>query len=75
MSGCRKKTRIFQMVAFLICLMFLAPGLLFADEKEDPAAVAKRKAAWSPPEPKIKHGYAARYSRMVSSGSKGAVCT
>ena len=39
------------------------------------AELAQRKAAWRPPEPKIKHGYAARYSRMVSSGSTGAVCT
>jgi dihydroxy-acid dehydratase len=41
----------------------------------DEAELSKRKAAWRPPEPKIKHGYLARYSRMVSSGSKGAVCT
>jgi dihydroxy-acid dehydratase len=41
----------------------------------DEAELAKRRAAWQPPEPKIKHGYAARYSRMVSSGSQGAVCT
>jgi dihydroxy-acid dehydratase len=40
----------------------------------DEAELAKRQAAWQPPEPKIKHGYAARYSRMVSSGSRGAVC-
>ncbi len=40
----------------------------------DDAELARRKAAWRPPEPKIRHGYAARYSRMVSSGSKGAVC-
>jgi dihydroxy-acid dehydratase len=40
----------------------------------DDAELARRKAAWQAPEPKIKHGYAARYSRMVSSGSKGAVC-
>jgi dihydroxy-acid dehydratase len=38
------------------------------------AELKSRKAAWQPPEPKIKHGYAARYSRMVSSGSQGAVC-
>jgi dihydroxy-acid dehydratase len=38
------------------------------------AELAKRREAWRPPEPKIKHGYAARYSRMVSSGSQGAVC-
>jgi dihydroxy-acid dehydratase len=41
----------------------------------DEAELAKRKESWRPPEPKIKHGYAARYSRMVSSGSTGAVCT
>ena len=37
--------------------------------------LADRRAAWRPPEPKIQHGYLARYSRMVSSGSTGAVCT
>ena len=41
----------------------------------DEAELARRKAAWQRPEPKIKHGYLARYSRMVSSGSKGAICT
>ena len=45
MGGCRKKSIILQMVTFLICMMFLVPGLIFADEKEDPATVAKRKAA------------------------------
>ena len=40
----------------------------------DEAELAKRQAGWKAPEPKIKHGYAARYSRMVSSGSQGAVC-
>ncbi len=43
---------------------------LLVDEDE----MARRRAAWQPPEPKIKHGYAARYSRLVSSGSQGAVC-
>ncbi len=40
----------------------------------DDAELARRQAAWRPPEPKIKHGYLARYARMVSSGSTGAVC-
>ena len=40
----------------------------------DEAELARRQAAWKAPEPKIKHGYASRYSRMVSSGSQGAVC-
>ncbi len=40
----------------------------------DEAELAQRRAAWQAPEPKIKHGYAARYSRLVSSGSQGAVC-
>ena len=39
------------------------------------AELQRRRQAWRPPEPKIKHGYAQRYSRMVSSGSRGAVCT
>jgi len=43
---------------------------LLVDETE----LTRRQAAWKAPEPKIKHGYAARYSRMVSSGSQGAVC-
>jgi dihydroxy-acid dehydratase len=38
------------------------------------AELARRRQGWQPPAPKIKHGYAARYSRMVSSGSQGAVC-
>ncbi|RZB35212.1 MAG: dihydroxy-acid dehydratase [Desulfobacteraceae bacterium Eth-SRB1] len=35
--------------------------------------IKDRLAGWSPPEPKITHGYMARYSSMVSSASKGAV--
>ena len=33
----------------------------------------KRKKQWVAPEPKIKHGYAYRYSQMVTSASTGAV--
>jgi dihydroxy-acid dehydratase len=43
---------------------------LLVDEGE----LARRRDSWRAPDPKIKHGYAARYSRMVSSGSQGAVC-
>jgi dihydroxy-acid dehydratase len=35
--------------------------------------LAERRKHWTPPEPKIKHGYASRYSRLVTSGSQGAV--
>ncbi|MFZ5774247.1 MAG: dihydroxy-acid dehydratase [Thermodesulfobacteriota bacterium] len=35
--------------------------------------LAKRQAKWQPPAPKITSGYAARYARMVTSGSTGAV--
>ena len=35
--------------------------------------IERRRSAWSPPEPKIKTGYMARYARMVSSASKGAI--
>lgn len=35
--------------------------------------LAKRKAAWVKPEPKVKTGYLSRYARLASSASKGAV--
>jgi dihydroxy-acid dehydratase len=38
------------------------------------AELTRRRQAWRPPEPKIKTGYLARYSRLVSSGSRGAIC-
>jgi len=37
------------------------------------AEIKRRRKSWRPPEPKIKEGYAYRYSKMVSSGAKGAV--
>jgi len=35
--------------------------------------IKERKRNWQPPEPKIKEGYAYRYSQMVTSASTGAV--
>ena len=35
--------------------------------------LAARRAAWIQPEPKVKHGYLARYARLVSSADKGAI--
>jgi dihydroxy-acid dehydratase len=35
--------------------------------------IRRRLADWRPPEPKIRHGYLARYARQVSSASQGAV--
>ena len=35
--------------------------------------IEERFLKWSPPEPKITHGYIARYARTVSSASEGAV--
>jgi dihydroxy-acid dehydratase len=35
--------------------------------------IERRRKKWRPPEPKIKEGYAYRYSKMVSSGARGAV--
>ena len=35
--------------------------------------LAKRRAEWVVPEPKVKTGYLARYAKMVSSADKGAV--
>ncbi|WP_449244371.1 dihydroxy-acid dehydratase [Desulfobacca acetoxidans] len=41
--------------------------------KVDETELVRRRAQWKLPEPKIKHGYAYRYSRQVTSGSQGAV--
>ena len=35
--------------------------------------LARRKATWTPREPKVTTGYLARYASMVTSGDKGAV--
>lgn len=35
--------------------------------------LAKRKAEWTPREPKVTTGYLARYAKMVTSGNRGAV--
>jgi dihydroxy-acid dehydratase len=37
------------------------------------AELARRREQWTPPEPKVKRGYAYRYSRLVTSASQGAV--
>ncbi|MCL6589755.1 MAG: dihydroxy-acid dehydratase [Firmicutes bacterium] len=37
------------------------------------AELAKRKAEWKQPEPRVKTGYLSRYSRMVTSANTGAV--
>jgi dihydroxy-acid dehydratase len=35
--------------------------------------IARRRANWTPPEPKVKEGYLVRYARMVTSASTGAI--
>ncbi|RLC01593.1 MAG: dihydroxy-acid dehydratase, partial [Deltaproteobacteria bacterium] len=35
--------------------------------------IRERLSKWSPPDPKITHGYMARYAKVVSSASDGAV--
>ena len=35
--------------------------------------LARRRAAWVPPEPKVKDGYLSRYAKLVSSADKGAI--
>ncbi|QNL44017.1 dihydroxy-acid dehydratase [Oscillibacter hominis] len=39
----------------------------------DEETLARRRAAWVCPEPKIKTGYLARYAKLVSSAARGAV--
>jgi dihydroxy-acid dehydratase len=36
--------------------------------------LAERRQGWSPPPPRYTHGALAKYARLVSSASKGAVC-
>ena len=43
------------------------------DVKISEDKLAGRKAMWKHPEPKVKKGWLARYTRMVTSGSRGAV--
>ena len=35
--------------------------------------LTRRRTAWVCPEPKVKHGYLARYAKLVSSADKGAI--
>ncbi len=37
------------------------------------AEIARRRASWTPPPPKVKEGYLYRYAKMVTSASSGAV--
>ncbi|MFP6610406.1 MAG: dihydroxy-acid dehydratase, partial [Deltaproteobacteria bacterium] len=39
----------------------------------DDAELDRRRAAWSPPEPRYKTGVLAKYAKLVSSASVGAV--
>lgn len=39
----------------------------------DDETLAKRRAAWVKPEPKVKSGYLARYAQLVSSANTGAI--
>jgi dihydroxy-acid dehydratase len=43
------------------------------DVKLSAAEIKRRLKAWKPPKPKISTGYLGRYSRLVTSGSTGAV--
>jgi dihydroxy-acid dehydratase len=40
----------------------------------DEGTLAQRRARWQKPEPKIKRGWLARYSKVVTSANTGAVC-
>ena len=39
----------------------------------DEAELARRKAAWQVPEPKVKSGYLARYAKLVTSANTGGI--
>jgi dihydroxy-acid dehydratase len=42
---------------------------LLVDEEK----LGERRARWTPPAPRVREGYLARYARLVTSGSRGAV--
>ena len=46
-------------------------GTISLDVTED--ELATRRQRWTQPEPKVKHGYLARYARMVTSAVTGAI--
>lgn len=48
------------------------PGRKLEVKLED-SELARRKAAWVCPEPKVKTGYLARYAKLVTSANTGAV--
>ncbi len=39
----------------------------------DESTLKKRREAWQPKPPRVRHGYLARYAKMVTSGATGAV--
>jgi dihydroxy-acid dehydratase len=41
----------------------------------DDDELARRRVAWTPPEPRVQQGYLARYARHVTSASTGAILT
>ena len=43
------------------------------DLRVDEAEMARRRAAWTEPEPRIKTGWLARYAKNVSSAARGAI--
>ena len=49
----------------------ITAGSITLNVPED--VLATRRAAWTAPEPKVKHGYLARYAKLVSSADKGAI--
>jgi dihydroxy-acid dehydratase len=40
----------------------------------DEAKLERRRREWTPPQPKFTHGVFAKYAKLVTSASKGAVC-
>lgn len=54
----------------IIAIDIPAKTITFKISEEE---IKERLSKWTPPEPKIKQGYMARYARMVSSASEGAV--
>ena len=58
-------------VGVIVTAVFLK--IRFTAQPQQQAAGEKRAAAWKPPKPRYRRGVLAKYARLVSSASAGAV--
>ena len=76
----KRSIRLAAGVLALILLLTAAPHAALAegpgddaDAQADPEELERRRARWTAPEPRYRSGVMAKYARLVSSASTGAV--